>query len=28
LAWLERAGFDASVTWADRDLVVVRADLR
>jgi tRNA (cmo5U34)-methyltransferase len=28
LAWLERAGFDASVTWSDRDLVVVRADLR
>lgn len=28
LAWLQRAGFDASVTWADRDLVVVRADLR
>jgi tRNA (cmo5U34)-methyltransferase len=28
LAWLEGAGFDASVTWADRDLVVVRADLR
>jgi tRNA (cmo5U34)-methyltransferase len=28
LAWLERAGFDASVAWADRDLVVVRADLR
>ncbi len=28
LAWLERAGFDALVAWADRDLVVVRADLR
>jgi tRNA (cmo5U34)-methyltransferase len=28
LAWLERAGFEAAVTWADRDLVVVRADLR
>jgi tRNA (cmo5U34)-methyltransferase len=28
LAWLEAAGFEASVTWSDRDLVVVRADLR
>lgn len=28
LAWLDHAGFEASVTWAERDLVVVRADLR
>lgn len=28
LEWLDRAGFDAAVTWVDRDLVVVRADLR
>lgn len=28
LAWLGEAGFAASVTWVDRDLVVLRADLR
>ena len=26
LAWLAEAGFAASVTWAERDLVVLRAD--
>jgi tRNA (cmo5U34)-methyltransferase len=26
LAWLADAGFDASAVWAERDLVVVRAD--
>jgi tRNA (cmo5U34)-methyltransferase len=26
LAWLADSGFDANVTWAERDLVVLRAD--
>jgi tRNA (cmo5U34)-methyltransferase len=26
LAWLADSGFDAAVTWAERDLVVLRAD--
>jgi tRNA (cmo5U34)-methyltransferase len=26
LAWLAESGFDAAVTWTERDLVVVRAD--
>ena len=26
LAWLAEAGLDAALTWAERDLVVVRAD--
>ena len=26
LAWLDEAGFDARAVWAERDLVVVRAD--
>jgi tRNA (cmo5U34)-methyltransferase len=26
LDWLAESGFDATVTWAQRDLVVVRAD--
>ncbi len=26
LGWLSESGFDATVTWAERDLVVVRAD--
>jgi tRNA (cmo5U34)-methyltransferase len=28
LAWLREAGFDAESVWSDRDLGVVRADLR
>jgi tRNA (cmo5U34)-methyltransferase len=28
LAWLDEAGFDASVVWSERDLAVVRADRR
>ncbi len=27
LAWLRRAGFEPRVTWAERDLVVIAADL-
>jgi hypothetical protein len=26
LGWLAGSGFDATVTWAERDLVVLRAD--
>jgi cyclopropane fatty-acyl-phospholipid synthase-like methyltransferase len=28
VAWLEDAGFDAEVVWADRDLAVIRGTLR
>jgi hypothetical protein len=28
LAWLDAAGFDARLEWAERDLAVVRADRR
>jgi hypothetical protein len=28
LAWLAESGFDATLTWAERDLVVLRADVR
>jgi tRNA (cmo5U34)-methyltransferase len=28
LAWLREAGFDAEAVWSERDLAVVRADLR